>query len=98
MSYRITISIQKVLASTALGRHRAFVNAYIVSKHFLVHGKTGTVLELRLKVISGLPNFSIQRTRRSGSITSRKRRYNLSLPDSVRLGNKGGHWPLFSER
>lgn len=81
----------------------AFVNSYNLSKHFLSLGDcTKDLLTFRRDLTLGLINLSPLRKikkRVSGSQNATKRRrYNYSVPDSVRLENLGHHWIQYQSR
>ncbi|KAG5900222.1 hypothetical protein JTB14_008104 [Gonioctena quinquepunctata] len=78
-----------------------FVNAYVIYKKIRDEPKM-TVLAFRREVVKGLcsksPKFGMKLKSTNAGPTPKKRRYNYSVSDEIRLGNRGNHWPPFVER
>lgn len=73
----------------------AFVNAYIIYNKMDFEKKT--TLEFRRCVSMGLmAALNSTKSRRSGPARKR-RKHNYSVPEDVRLGNRGSHWVIFQE-
>lgn len=71
----------------------AFVNAYII---YNMQFEKISTLEFRRSICLGFmaTNYNNVGRKKSGPIVKR-RKYNYSVPDDIRLGNRGAHWVVF---
>lgn len=70
----------------------AFVNAYVI---YCNRVEKVTTLEFRRAVSQGLINMNKCDAKKRGSILKpiqKRRKYNYSVLDDIRLGNRGSHW------
>lgn len=80
----------------------AFVNAFVVYKKIKNEPKLN-LLNFRREVSIGLCSKApkreqIKRKSSASRPAPKKRRYNYSVSDEIRLGNRGNHWPHFDDR
>lgn len=70
----------------------AFVNAYII---YCNHVERVSSLDFRRSVCQGLMAMNRCETKKRRSVLKpiqKRRKYNFSVLDDVRLGNRGSHW------
>lgn len=79
----------------------AFINSYVIYCNVV---EKITLLEYRRQVTLGLLIVHSNTSRKRSSsfvkpcIPKKRRKFNSSVPDSVRFGNLGVHWPIFTKQ
>jgi DDE_Tnp_1-like zinc-ribbon/Transposase IS4 len=72
-----------------------FINSYSLAKR-LFPDENYSLLSYRRDITRGLMALGDRKFRMRS--LAPKRRFNYSVPDTIRLSNRGNHWPIFSER
>jgi hypothetical protein len=76
-----------------------FVNTYVISNKIF---SKSSVLETRRSIARGLMTQKMPLKRKSvqpmETIPTKRRNTGMSVPNDVRLGNRGVHWPLFTSK